>query len=432
MGTPSGIRLHPFDLSAGVSHDTHEQAAPEQHPTERDNESFHSPYVPAGSRERASAHGHSVENDHDPLQSPYAPKKVCAAVEPDFAISEDVATLASLRVPEGLCGDPERRAVDVHKPHDAADGLRAPGPLSDKQKQEQPSAVRYDEIVRDLERLIASVRWVQRAEAAVRLPRAPQLAPVPGLAPVDARDRGCGGEMFDNWAPRSLEPERLVPPSAVRLRRDNLLGLLIILIVSVLAAPIAYYVSVGRGGSISKPPLRPQMAAFDSKFISPPSTSSVQEDSPMIIVRDDVLKARAEGEIPSESERPKSSPTASSFGSETVAMLQPGTPSAQAPPSGKAIRVLDPEEIELLMKKGEQFLAAGDVVAARIALQRAAQAGDGNAAVVLGATYDPTELAKLGVVGISADVAKARSWYEKAEKFGSPEARRRLDLLAGR
>jgi hypothetical protein len=403
MSTPSGIRLNFFDPSA-VSHETHEQADPERHPIGRDNESFHSPYVPAGSRERAGAHGHSVGNDRDPLQSPYAPKKVRAAVEPDFAI-------------------------DVHKPHDATDGLRGPGPLSDNLKQEQPSAVRCDEIVRDLERLIASVRWVQRAEAAARLPRAPQLAPVPGLAPVDVRDRGYGGEKFDNWAPRSLEPERLVPPT-VRLRRGNLLGPLIILIVSVLVAPIAYYVSVGRGGSISKPPLRPQMAAFDSKFISPPSTSSVQEDSSTIIVRDDVLGARAEGEIPSE--RPKSSPTARSFGSETVAMLQPGTPSAQAPPSGKAIRVLDPEEIELLVKKGEQFLAAGDVVAARIAFQRAAEAGDGNAAVVLGATYDPTELAKLGVVGISADVAKARSWYEKAEKFGSPEASRRLDLLASR
>jgi len=170
------------------------------------------------------------------------------------------------------------------------------------------------------------------------------------------------------------------------------------------------------------------MAAFDSKFITPPSTSSGQ--SPTIIVRDDVLGARAEGEI--RSERPNSSPTGRSLGSEAVATLQPGTPSAQAPPSSKAVRVLDPEEIELLMTKGKQLLAAGDVVAARIAFQRAAEAGDGNAAVALGRTYDPTELAKRGVVGMSADVAKARSWYQKAEKFGSPEARGRLDVLAGR
>ena len=113
-------------------------------------------------------------------------------------------------------------------------------------------------------------------------------------------------------------------------------------------------------------------------------------------------------------------------------MLQPGTPSAQAPLSSPALRALDAEQIKLLMKQGEQFIAAGDVVTARTAFQRAAEAGDAKAAVALGATYDPTVLAKLGVVGISADVAKARSWYQKAEKLGSPEAKRRLEALADR
>ena len=113
-------------------------------------------------------------------------------------------------------------------------------------------------------------------------------------------------------------------------------------------------------------------------------------------------------------------------------MLQPGTPSAQAQFSSPAVRALDAEQIKLLMKQGEQFIAVGDVVTARTAFQRAAEAGDAKAAVALGATYDPTVLAKLGVVGISADVAKARSWYQKAEKLGSPEAKRRLEALADR
>jgi len=47
-----------------------------------------------------------------------------------------------------------------------------------------------------------------------------------------------------------------------------------------------------------------------------------------------------------------------------------------------------------------------------------------------GATYDPNVLARLGVVGVSAEVEKARSWYQKAETLGSPDARWRLDLLA--
>jgi TPR repeat protein len=113
-------------------------------------------------------------------------------------------------------------------------------------------------------------------------------------------------------------------------------------------------------------------------------------------------------------------------------MVRPDSPGAENTPSDAAIRALDREEIKLFVTQGEQFIAAGDVVTARIAFQRAAEAGDANAALALGGTYDPTVLVKLGVVGISADVAKARSWYQRAEKLGSPDARRRLEVLADR
>jgi TPR repeat protein len=84
------------------------------------------------------------------------------------------------------------------------------------------------------------------------------------------------------------------------------------------------------------------------------------------------------------------------------------------------------------MKQGEQFAAAGDLATARLVFQRAAEAGDATAALAMGATYDPIVLAKLGVLGMSADVGKARSWYEKAKEFGSPEASRRLKFLSNR
>jgi len=44
----------------------------------------------------------------------------------------------------------------------------------------------------------------------------------------------------------------------------------------------------------------------------------------------------------------------------------------------------------------------------------------------------PNVLAKLGVVGMGADVEQARSWYRKAESQGSAEATRRLHALANR
>jgi TPR repeat protein len=82
------------------------------------------------------------------------------------------------------------------------------------------------------------------------------------------------------------------------------------------------------------------------------------------------------------------------------------------------------------MKQGEQLVAAGDLVAARIVFQRAAEGGDVAGAVALAATYDPTVLTSLGVVGIEGDVEKARGWYQKAESMGSAEATRRLRILA--
>jgi hypothetical protein len=110
------------------------------------------------------------------------------------------------------------------------------------------------------------------------------------------------------------------------------------------------------------------------------------------------------------------------------------TPSAanQAGAPSQPLRRLDPEDIKLLIQQGEQFVAAGDLVTARVVFQRAAEAGDAMGALALGATYDPFVLAKLGTRGIGADVEKARSWYEKARDFGSTEAPRRLETLANR
>jgi hypothetical protein len=175
------------------------------------------------------------------------------------------------------------------------------------------------------------------------------------------------------------------------------------------------------------PPAKGEMASVKlrSKFSMPPQQPSSQEE---MTTSQDNNPGTPTREAMS-SDRPKSQQVAKSSAGETVAVLPPGT---QDPSLGMAVRALDPKEIKLLIEQGERFIAAGDLVTARIVFQRAAEAGDANAAVALGATYDPTVLAKLGVVGLSADVVKARSWYQKAEKLGSPEARRRLDILADR
>jgi hypothetical protein len=103
--------------------------------------------------------------------------------------------------------------------------------------------------------------------------------------------------------------------------------------------------------------------------------------------------------------------------------------SPPAAPPGRARRAMDPEQISILMTQGEKHLSVGDVVTARTLFQRAAEAGDAAAALALAATYDPVVLAKLGVMGMGADVEKARTWYRMAESYGSAEAKQRLEVL---
>jgi hypothetical protein len=106
------------------------------------------------------------------------------------------------------------------------------------------------------------------------------------------------------------------------------------------------------------------------------------------------------------------------------------TPNSQA--TSAPLRRMDHEEITDLLKRGGEFVAAGNLGPARLALRRAAQAGDPQAAFVLATTYDPILLETRRVIGVVPDIAMARAWYEKAKEFGSTDASLRLQLLASR
>ena len=140
-------------------------------------------------------------------------------------------------------------------------------------RHQPPAAQRRDEIMReiDLERLEASLRWLQRQETAMRLPRATALPPVSGLAPVDRTGRHHDSEMpVDSLrAPRSLEPERLAPPIVLRSQRDNLRWPLGIVVASIFAAPIVYYFSVGSW--VPPPELEPPIVSLDQAIVAPSS-----------------------------------------------------------------------------------------------------------------------------------------------------------------
>lgn len=127
------------------------------------------------------------------------------------------------------------------------------------------------------------------------------------------------------------------------------------------------------------------------------------------------------------------SPSASSAATDAPTP-EPAPPMAQQSPlrtnvPSVILRQLDRDELRYLIKRGQEFIASGDLAAARLVLQRAAEAGDMRAALALAGTFDPNLLAKLGRQEL-ADAALARLWYQRAEQFGSAEAPQRLEQLA--
>jgi hypothetical protein len=110
--------------------------------------------------------------------------------------------------------------------------------------------------------------------------------------------------------------------------------------------------------------------------------------------------------------------------------LEWARPAAAPGVTGLPPRKLDPEEIASLRQRGEALFANGDIAAARLMLMRAAEAADARAALLLATTYDPMALGDGGIRASFANPAMARTWYERAKAFGSPDAPRRLELLA--
>jgi TPR repeat protein len=82
-----------------------------------------------------------------------------------------------------------------------------------------------------------------------------------------------------------------------------------------------------------------------------------------------------------------------------------------------------------MLRRGEQLLAARDIIAARRFFERAAVGGNAQALCGIGKSFDPIILRKIGVVGMAGDAATAVAWYRKAADAGSTEALTRLQQL---
>ena len=101
------------------------------------------------------------------------------------------------------------------------------------------------------------------------------------------------------------------------------------------------------------------------------------------------------------------------------ARLSVATPVPPAPPAGP---VLSAPEIAALVARGDALFGKGDLAAARLFYERAANAGDGQAAVRLGETFDPVFLDHAHLPGVRGDFSTALSWYRRARDLGTADA----------
>jgi hypothetical protein len=145
------------------------------------------------------------------------------------------------------------------------------------------------------------------------------------------------------------------------------------------------------------------------------STPGRQTDLPSK-APDLLLAKRSDGTVVDAASPARPRDDAKSFAATPANREQPAQPSSDA---GDA-------ELKRLMARAHLLISQGNISAARIVLERAAETGDGRALFALAETFDPIALSAWGTLGTLGDKARAQELYAKALAGGFEEARNRL------
>jgi TPR repeat protein len=83
---------------------------------------------------------------------------------------------------------------------------------------------------------------------------------------------------------------------------------------------------------------------------------------------------------------------------------------------------LSAAEVAALLARGDALFALGDAASARLYYERAVDAGERQAALKLGKSFDPVFLSFARLHGVRGDTDQAASWYRRARDLGDSEA----------
>jgi len=125
------------------------------------------------------------------------------------------------------------------------------------------------------------------------------------------------------------------------------------------------------------------------------------------------------------------SPEAAGSSSVNVAIAPPtAAPAGKATPQPAADGPqISAGDVAALIARGDAFLAARDIASARLFFERAADSGDGRAAMRMAVTYDAAFLERAGLHGLGGDPQRAAFWYRRARELGGGKAEPPLGSL---
>ena len=148
-----------------------------------------------------------------------------------------------------------------------------------------------------------------------------------------------------------------------------------------------------------------------------PTTNQAAPPQPTPNVVPDKTPAPPPGASPAQltsaSSAPAAKPSADTLGPASTAVKSPAAVVGQP---------LSASEIAALVAHGDALVGVRDIVSARLFYQRAAEAGDGAAALRMGATFDSVFLDRANVRGVSGNQQEALSWYRRARDLGEAKA----------
>jgi TPR repeat protein len=257
------------------------------------------------------------------------------------------------------------------------------------------------------------------AEPAVSPPSAETAAPAEPAATPSSAETAAPAEPAT--APPSGETMAPAEPAASPLSAET-------------AAPAepAATPSSGETGASAEPAASPpsaETAAPAEPAASPPSAETAAPAEPA------ASPPSAETAAPAE-------PAASPPSAETAAPAEPVPAPAETAPQGVSVAatadkastplLLPAEQITALLARGDEFVRMRDIASARLLYERAADAGNGRAALRMGESFDPAFLDRIGIYRMAGDRQLALSWYRRARDLGDAEAAQLLEKSESR